>query len=109
MKIDLDEEGLEIVLKTLAEKHVILHWQEMKSNKEIIDKLVEYFMTQDKLSLSVIVANYMIDFNRIFYLHKLDESEKINLQFRIEMIVKQLDSFVKNGPQGDIKITSVDS
>jgi hypothetical protein len=51
----------------------------------------------------------MIDFNRIFYLHKLDESEKINLQFRIEMIVKQLDSFVKNGPQGDIKITSVDS
>jgi len=24
MKIDLDEEGLEIVLKTLAEKHVIL-------------------------------------------------------------------------------------
>jgi hypothetical protein len=41
MKIELDDESLEIVMKTLAEKHIILHWQRKTEEKEELEKVLQ--------------------------------------------------------------------
>lgn len=74
----------------------------MKTNKEVIDKLTEYFITQDKKTIARSLANMMIDFNRIFYLKSLPEDERVLLNARIIANMLALRKFIKDGPDGDL-------
>lgn len=76
----------------------------MKTNKEVVEKLVEYFLTQDQASVCRILANLMIDMHRINNISKLEEKEKASLFFRMDKNSKSLLDFVKNGPQGDLTV-----
>lgn len=72
---------------------------EMKTNKEIADSLTAYFLDQDPKTVARILANMMIDFNRVRHMHLLPEDERECLLERIEKNVDQLQSFIKYGPQ----------
>lgn len=76
----------------------------MKTNKEVIDKLTEYFITQDKKTIARSLANMMIDLNRIFYLKTLPEDEKALLNARVIANVLSLRRFIENGPEGDLTL-----
>ncbi len=74
----------------------------MKTNKEIIDALVEYFVEQDKVILSRILANFMIDFNRVKHIKMLEAEEKKCLLKRIDHNSNSLKKFIENGPSGPL-------
>jgi|HubBroStandDraft_3_1064219.scaffolds.fasta_scaffold253604_2 hypothetical protein len=76
----------------------------MKTNKEVIDALTKYFITQDKETVARCLASMIIDFNRIFHLQTLPEEEKALLNARVIANVLSLRKFIKNGPEGDIKL-----
>lgn len=82
---------------------------EKVSNKEIIDRLVKYFLTQDPRIVAQMMAAHLIDLNRIHHIHKLDESEKNSLLYRIEKNVEQLHKFIQYGPQGDLRVDNLNS
>lgn len=71
----------------------------MKTNKEIIEALTEYFMTQDPKIIARSLASFSIDFTRIDEMKKLPASEKICLLKRIKANANQVRKFVKNGYQ----------
>ncbi len=67
----------------------------MKTNKEIVDALQEYFLQQDPKIVARLLANFFIDFNRLVNIDKLPEMEKFWLRRRIQHNVDQLHKFVK--------------
>jgi enhancing lycopene biosynthesis protein 2 len=75
----------------------------MKTNKEIIDALTEYFMDADKEVLARIVANNMIDFHRLRTVRQLPEQERECLLARMDSQEEQLIDFIKNGPKCKLK------
>ena len=74
----------------------------MKTNKEVIDKLQEYFLTQDPKVVCRILANIMIDVRRIHWSHNLPEDELERLVERIKKNSEQLKDFIENGPRGNL-------
>lgn len=76
----------------------------MKTNKEIINKLTKYFVTQDKEVVARCLASMMIDFNRIFHLKTLPADEKALLNARVIANVLSLRKFIKQGPSGDLNL-----
>lgn len=81
----------------------------MKTNKEVIDALTKYFVTQEPETVARCLAAMMIDFNRIFYLKELPEAEKAMLNARVIANVLSLRKFIKDGPNGDLKLTKWNS
>lgn len=49
------------------------------NNKEVVDKLQEYYLTQDIQTVTRLCANFAIDINRFYYFEKLSIEEKFNL------------------------------
>jgi hypothetical protein len=76
----------------------------MKTNKEVMESLTEYFNKQDHATVSRILASYIVDMNRIHIFEKLPETEKKCLQDRMAHNIRQLHQFIKNGENGDLKI-----
>ncbi len=77
------------------------------NNKEVIDKLVEYFLTQDPKIVARLAANSIIDLNRFFYMRKLSNDELKTLLRRIDRNMKALQNFIQNGPDGDLILENV--
>ena len=67
-------------------------------NKEIIDRLHQYFIGQDHSVVCRCLANMMIDLNRIYNFEHLDEEEASNLESRIEKNCLELMYFIDNYP-----------
>jgi hypothetical protein len=78
-------------------------------NKEVADKLVEYFLTQDPKIVARVAANSIIDLNRVFYMSKLSNEELKSLFIRMDRNTKALANFVQNGPQGDLTVGELDN
>lgn len=82
----------------------------MKTNKELVEKLIEYYLTQDPKEVAKALAYYQIDFNRIYHSEDLPESELHSLAFRIKANVDQLIEFVaKNGKVKNMTFNIVNS
>lgn len=77
----------------------------MKTNKEVSDKLTEYFLTQDPEVVARILAANMIDLNRLYHFELLEDDERENLFRRLDHNIGQLEEFIKNGPMSDLKAT----
>jgi len=78
------------------------------SNKEVIQKLTQYFMNQDKSLVCRLLANAMIDYNRIYNSDILPDDELENLNFRIRQNSNELKKFIDNGCSCDEDLTIQD-
>lgn len=78
-------------------------------NKEVIEKLVEYFVTQDIKTIAHCLAAIMVDCNRLVNQEKLSLSQRKNLWNRIHLNNKSLSEFLEKGPQGDLKCKILNS
>jgi len=73
-------------------------------NKEVIDKLQEYFINEcDPKIVARTLAGMMVDMNRVKNIKQLTKSEKECLFDRIDNNCKQLEDFIKNGPRETLK------
>lgn len=79
-----------------------------KTNKEIILELTKYFMQQPQELICKMLACMMIDFNRMYNVRELSEKERENLMWRIEWNIDQLNKFIKDGPDGSLKMENAD-
>lgn len=75
----------------------------MITNKDVVQKLVDYFLTQNPEDVARLLANNLIDFNRIFHSKDLQEEEYNSLVKRIKINLDTLNDFVKNGAKGPLK------
>lgn len=73
-------------------------------NKQIMDRLEEYFLTQDPKIVARMCASHLVDLNRYYRLEELPYDEAVCLMQRMEMNMEQLYKFIKDGADGDIKI-----
>jgi hypothetical protein len=78
-----------------------------KSNKEVIDSLVEYFLTQDHKIICKALAGMIIDQNRIHHLEDLNAEDTDRLFERIKLNSERLERFILNGPVGDVTCGSL--
>jgi hypothetical protein len=75
----------------------------MKTNKEVVEELVKYFLTQDPAIVARLLANAWIDYNRISRSVSLSKEERSCLSYRILMNAQEVARFDKEGPKGDLK------
>lgn len=80
-----------------------------KTNKEIIKALTEYFMLQPQENTCKMLACLLIDLNRIVHYKQLPQAELDSLNLRVQLNIDQLNKFIKDGPQGDLKMENWDS
>jgi hypothetical protein len=78
-------------------------------NKQVIERLTEYFMTQDKHIIARCLANSLLDFHRYYNWDSLPQPELECLLERTRLKSKELEKFVRSGPVGDLKIVIMDS
>ena len=74
-----------------------------------MQKLVEYFLTQDRESVARACAGFMIDMCRIRSMSDLPEKELACLLERIDKNAQAVGKFAKNGPSGDLKVHRLNS
>ncbi len=80
-----------------------------KSNREVMLKLIEYFMQQPKEQICRLLASMMIDLNRVLHVDKLGKKERDNLMLRIQWNINELHKFIKDGPNGELKMENMNS
>jgi len=80
----------------------------MKTNKEIIDSLVEYFLTQEPRIVCRALANMLIDNNRIYNYNELPKEEADSLKTRMKKNLEKLHYFIENGPNGNLTMGHLD-
>jgi|APCry1669192647_1035423.scaffolds.fasta_scaffold66097_1 hypothetical protein len=73
-------------------------------NKEAIKKLTDYFLEQDPGDIARILANMMIDLNRLKHLDLLPKNEADCLLMRFEKNLEELNLFLKMGSKDKINI-----
>ncbi len=74
----------------------------MTTNKEVIDKLQEYFLTQDPKVVCRMLANMMIDIRRMYWSQNLPKDELERFFERTKKNSEQLKDFIENGPRGNL-------
>jgi hypothetical protein len=81
----------------------------MKTNKKLIEELIEYFNSQDTKVINRALANMMIDMHRIQNSEHLPENELCSLMLRMKHNNEQLEIFSKNGPISDFHLYNIES
>lgn len=76
-------------------------------NKEAIERLTEYYLTQDPAIICKALASAQIDINRFMTANQLDEKQRKCLIYRSRLLIKEIQKFLKNGPKGNIKIHNI--
>jgi len=76
-------------------------------NKELVDKLTKYFREQDQETICRLTANLMLDCHRFLTLDSLEEDEIRCLHERLLHNSKELITFAKNGPKGNLRTENV--
>lgn len=79
------------------------------TNKELIAKLVDYYLKQPPEIVARALAGTMIDICRVRSLDKLPETEVASLLERIDKNASELHKFAKHGPSGDLKVHVINS
>ena len=79
------------------------------SNKEVIEKLTEYFLESDPKVVARTLAGLMIDLNRISNYESLELDEQKNLLDRMALNYQQLHDFVENGPRSKLQYRVMNS
>jgi hypothetical protein len=79
----------------------------MKTNKEVIDSLVEYFLKQPPKIIARGLANAMVDIKRLYMFSECSNEEKKSLLFRTDQNIRALNKFIKDGPDGYLKFKHV--
>lgn len=67
------------------------------SNKDVIDKLISYYRKQDIEVIYRMLANALIDYNRMDIFDLLDKEEKTILLTRIGFNARALRKFMREG------------
>ena len=75
----------------------------METNKQVIEELVAYFITQDQKVVARLLANAMIDFNRLDLYEKMTPQETKSFWNRVGRNALSVRKFAKDGPNGDLK------
>jgi hypothetical protein len=78
-------------------------------NKEAIDKLKAYFITQDHDIICYSLAALMVDLHRIYYIKDIPDDEKHNLQMRTQINIAEMQRFLKEGPESEMKNIKINS
>jgi hypothetical protein len=80
----------------------------MKSNKEVIDKLTEFFTKKcDRNIVSHCLASMMIDMRRIRHINDITEGEQESLHLRMIQNDFELENFIeKDGNVPPLKLTN---
>jgi hypothetical protein len=73
-------------------------------NKQVIQKLVDYYVTQDPAMVARALANALVDFNRFANLPHLPDEERECLFARLKANCDELQDFIANGPRCDLKL-----
>jgi len=73
-------------------------------NKDVIDKMQNYFLQQDPASVARILAAVMIDLNRLSNIKLLGKDEKASLLNRLKLNAYQVQKFARGDIMSDIKI-----
>lgn len=81
----------------------------MKTNKQVIAELTEYFLTQDPKVIAKACAATMIDVMRMWEFDKLTIPEKKSLMDRVYLNVEALRKFSENGPDGQLQLHNMES
>lgn len=81
----------------------------MKTNKEVIDSLQEYYLNQDPKTVARALANMMIDIHRIVNINILTFHEKSILISRMHSNEAQLLKFIKEGPSEKFKLHNIEN
>lgn len=81
----------------------------MKTNKEIINELTEYFITQDIHVVAKTLAATMIDVKRMWEFQSLELEEQKSLLYRVQMNVETIKKFAQMGPDGKLTIENLES
>lgn len=76
-------------------------------NKELLDKLTEYLKEQDIETVCRVTANLMLDCHRFLILDSLEDDEVRCLHERLVLNSKELITFAKNGPKGNLRTENV--
>ena len=72
------------------------------TNKEVIDKLQAFYLTQDPEKVARICANFAVDLNRFLHVDDLDDDEKEDFLGRIAFNVGEIYKFSR-GEDLDIR------
>lgn len=81
--------------------------ENMKTNKEVIDALENYFMQQDPKIIARTLAACMIDFNRLMNFDELGKNEQECLRYRLQKNMEELGKFVENDPTENKKFRCI--
>jgi hypothetical protein len=78
-------------------------------NKEVMDRLQAYYLTQDPSVVARALASILIDMNRLKHFGELADKEAQCLEIRLNLMMDELQDFVKNGAKHDMKIIKMNS
>ncbi len=77
------------------------------NNKAVIEKLQQYYLTQDPKVVARLCANFLIDINRFFNIDNLSHEEEEHLLYRTERNMSQVHSFLKTGNMDDLELINI--
>ena len=81
----------------------------IKTNKQVIAELTEYFLTQEPRVIAKACAATMIDVMRMWEFQTLPIDQQKSLIDRIYLNVQALKKFAKDGPDGNLQLHNMDS
>jgi hypothetical protein len=76
----------------------------MMENKEVINKLREYFLRNDPEKVAHLCANFMIDLNRFLNINNLSQEERVRLIDRTILNMDQLRDFMESGNEDALEL-----
>lgn len=79
------------------------------NNKESMDKLQEYYLTQDPATVARCLASLSIDICRMANFDGLPMSESLCLKLRINLMSEEIKDFLKNGHSKKLNIIKMNS
>lgn len=78
------------------------------TNKEIIQKLTKYFLKENPEKIARLLANMIIDMNRIVYLDDLPSNEQQSLFERMKANSDELNDFINSTQLESLKIYNLE-
>ncbi len=79
------------------------------TNKRVLEGLQKYFMeNSDFKTVSRLLANMLIDFNRMMAVESLPQEEQVILLARCHANLYQLNKFIRNDFKGDGPFSPLD-
>jgi len=78
------------------------------TNKEVIKKLSDYYLEHDPKLIARLLANATLDLYRFYNYENLSVYQQVSLAMRNQQNAKELQKFIKDGPNGKIKLKVIE-